>query len=504
MHGFEKGHVMDGGGRRIVFAVAAIVVMGVAVRGAHFAMDPPVWHDEAAAILNSLGKSYAELWGPRFVNATEPPLSLWIFKASSQLLGDEPWALRLPSMLANVAAFVLAVWWFRRVLTPVGLIAFALLAGFSDRLLFHGCEAKTYSFDFLIAVIFIRWMVMDDIGESSSRVTRGRLARACLISPLVFLSYPLVFMLASLGILEAASFVSRWRQPDDRSDRLRTALMLGLYAIVSGGFALALVRGPIREIQTASVESIWAIEFPHYHRPWYVPIQFVAKIFETFRYAQAPFGQILAIATVVGGVALARRGQRTLVAWFGIAFALNAAAWFAGKYPLGPYRVTTYLMPGIFLLSAEGIAVTFAALQHRRREKVALASVLIAIVVGLSIHRFVVPWKRLDSAAPTQYVLEQRRPDQPVVAMLWEQWYYLRSLGPMLRTASPPIDDPELTSFWFLGNHRDQGTEFLSEYTSSGRWIITHRETFRHFTVLCFTRRDVEVAVTPVSRGSSE
>jgi hypothetical protein len=94
----------------------------------------------------------------------------------------------------------------------------------------------------------------------------------------------------------------------------------------------------------------------------------------------------------------------------------------------------------------------------------------------------------LDSAGPSRFVLENRGRLEPVVVCAWEQEYYLRSLGAQVLIAPPPLDDSVTESFWFLGNARDSGPEFLPEYVASGRWLVAARTDFRHFAVLRLQR----------------
>jgi hypothetical protein len=492
--------------RKTVFAVAALVALGLAVRGAHFVRDDPIWHDEAAAILNVIHKSYSELWGPRLVNATEPPLFLTIVKASADFWGDETWALRLPSFLAGCLAFVLAVWWVRPLLSGAGWIAFAFMAALSDRLLFHACEAKTYSFDFLIAVLFLKLMLWDDPAITDTtvswRIRRRQCLAAAALSALVFLSYPLVFMLASFGIIQLGLAVGPWSKdsPRDRAEILRSIPVFAGFALLSAGCALTLVFGTLRAIQTAAVVSCWSIEFPNYGRPWTLPLQLLGKTLDTFRYAQTPVGQLLGAFTIVGGIAYARQGHGRLVAWFSLLFAMNAAAWIACRYPLGHYRVIVYLLPLIFLFAAHGLAAAVKRLDTRPALSAALVMTLASITVGQTVYRFAIPWPRLDSTDASRFVLENRGPSEPVVPGAWEQEYYLRRLGPHLRLQPPSIDDTDTDSFWFLGNTRDFGPEFLPAYVASGNWTITSRTQFKHYVVLRFQRRQVEGRLT--SRGA--
>src|SRR5262245_5623277 len=83
-----------------------LVAAGLALRLCHYLRDPSVWHDEAALILNVLGKGFGALLGPLFFAEAGPPLFLWAERAAALALGDSPLALRLFPFAASCAALV--------------------------------------------------------------------------------------------------------------------------------------------------------------------------------------------------------------------------------------------------------------------------------------------------------------------------------------------------------------------------------------------------------------
>src|SRR4051794_2709308 len=121
-------------------AVWAVVVFGLLLRLYHLARDPSIWHDEAALILNAVGKDFAELFGPLFYSEAAPPLFLWVERVAFLVLGDSAIALRLCPFIASCAALVLLVPLARRVLPRAAVPWAVLLLACSDRLLWHSCE----------------------------------------------------------------------------------------------------------------------------------------------------------------------------------------------------------------------------------------------------------------------------------------------------------------------------------------------------------------------------
>src|SRR5262245_58421142 len=128
------------------------VLAGLGLRAFQYVRNPSVWHDEAALVLNVLGKDFAELLGPLFFAEAAPPLFLWAERAVTLSLGDGTYALRLVPFLASCAALLLLAPLARRVLVPAAAPWAVLPFACSNHLLWHAGEAKPYSTDVLAAV----------------------------------------------------------------------------------------------------------------------------------------------------------------------------------------------------------------------------------------------------------------------------------------------------------------------------------------------------------------
>src|SRR5215469_163176 len=96
----------------------AFVALGLGLRLYHYLRDPSIWHDEAALVLNVLGKGFGELLGALQFAEASPPLFLWLERAVALALGDGTYAFRLVSVLASSLALLLMVPLARCVLQP--------------------------------------------------------------------------------------------------------------------------------------------------------------------------------------------------------------------------------------------------------------------------------------------------------------------------------------------------------------------------------------------------
>ena len=157
----------------------SLVLLGLLLRTYHYLRDPAVWHDEAAVIVNILSLDFDQLLGLLRQTQAAPPLFLWLEKATLLAFGDSTLELRLPVFFATLPTIFLVAWVARREAGPwAAVVATALITG-SDRLLWHACEVKPYSFDVfctagLLAAFSATARAQVATGFSGARATRRR------------------------------------------------------------------------------------------------------------------------------------------------------------------------------------------------------------------------------------------------------------------------------------------------------------------------------------------
>jgi hypothetical protein len=277
-----------------------LVALGLGLRLYHYLRNPSMWHDEAALVLNVLGKGFADLLGPLCFCEAAPPLFLWIERVVALTLGEGTYLLRLLPCLASCAALLLLVPVARRVLRPAAVPWAILLFASADNLLWHACEAKPYSIDILAATLLLAAFCCLEAWPLSRR-----LICAALLAPVViFLSYPGCFL---YGGFLAAHAPAVWRQRDRR-----TWLGYGLLVLAVFGSFTLLVLGPVHAQRGQPMTDCWVREFPQWQRPWTVPFWTCYSTVEVVRYCTTPgpVGQALAGLALCGAVLFWRRGRR--------------------------------------------------------------------------------------------------------------------------------------------------------------------------------------------------
>jgi hypothetical protein len=472
--------------------LAFAVLLGLALRVYHYVSNPPVWHDEAALLVNVLGKGFAELLGPLYYSEAGPPLFLWLERAVALTLGDGTFALRLLPFLAGCAAFLVAVALARRLLSPWAVVWFALLLGCSDRLLWHGCEAKPYALDACVAVGLLATFAARRADEE--RALFRQLALHAALAPfLIFLCFPACFLLggAALALLPAVRRA--------RSRRVWAAYLL--FGLLLGCSFLALVAGPVHAQKDERMLWCWLDNFPDWSCPWAVPCTAAVRLTELFRYACEPTGNILTAFAAVGLAVLWRAGHRRVLALVLLPLGLNALAWLAGQYPFGAARVVVFAAPGALLLVAAGVPPVLGWWARRSRLASVVVGLLVLFPVGQAGYRVVVPWKRVDSSGAAAFVLSHRRASEPVLGTRWEHAYYFRGMGRMyeavdLRETEIPTAPagaegrPEMvTAFWVLHWKEDEQHECCADwFRPRGTWAVAERYWFGDIVVVRLVR----------------
>jgi hypothetical protein len=392
------------------------LALGLALRAYNYLRNPSLWHDEAALVLNAIGKGFGELLGPLFYAEAAPPLFLWVERAAVLLLGDGTYALRLLPFLAGCAALLLFLPVARAWLRPAAVPWAVLLFAFNDHLLWHASEAKPYSFDVLVATALLALWCR----------TRGwplerRLVLYALLAPAaIFLVYPGCFLLGGLllallpGLWHARARPGAW-------------LSYGALALSVGTSFLLLYLGPARAQRNAGMEGCWLEAFPPWGGPWWaVPVWVVKSTLDALCYCCAPAGNVLAPVLIVGGVGLWRGGRRTDLLLLLAPAGLALAAAFVGGYPYAGARVLVYLTPAVVLLIAAGLPPALGWLAARSRPAAAALVLVVLAALGTVGKNTAFPTGRADTAGASRYVLAGLRPGDLIKGTSWEDSYYYR------------------------------------------------------------------------------
>lgn len=499
---------------KYILLVVVLAALGIGLRLHHYFRNPDMWQDEAIIVVNLMSKNFQELLGTLLLDEAAPPLFLWIEKAVYLTLGDSTHALRLAPVLAGCCSMLLMVFVARRVLRVRALPWALLLFACSDRLLWHACEAKPYTFDTCNAAAVLALFC----GTRSWSIGR-RLALFTLVAPFViFLSYPGCFL---CGGLLVALLPDVWRSlrgesltnadspghPVTGSSShycpslwLRSRPLLG-YALLTlavfGSFALLFV-GPIQAQRNEAQTHFWVHSFPAWERPWTLPWWLARMTVSMVDYSLRPAGGLLLGLAFVGAGCLWRRRLRAELILLVLPIFLAMTAACIKAYPYEGSRLMAYAIPAIVLLVAEGAAPSLRWLRQwgerfHAAEKAWLRHgcayllpgmlyVSLLLPLGLTLYRLAVPWNRPDYARASAFVLAHRLPSDNIAGDCWQHFYYFRHAGAVFPVA-PLKPDARL---WLLitGAKTMEERLKIARQSQPGAGAILEHKEFANMTVL--------------------
>ncbi|MFG0319280.1 MAG: glycosyltransferase family 39 protein [Planctomycetota bacterium JB042] len=355
------------------------VVTGLFLRIVRFLQDRSLWLDELQLSLNIVDRDFAELLTPLEHKQAAPPGFLLLERLSVVAFGDEEWALRLPPLLFGLLALVLFARLCRERLPPMaGLVALALFA-LNAALVEYSSEVKQYSVDVAATtlVLLLASRVADDAPAGVRRAAWRPLAVAGAV--VLWFSHAVAIVLVGVGaalLLAAARGALTWRS------------VLAVGALWGSGLWIhdTLFAGSIRADEY----------FRTYFGPDFAPHPFAGdglrwyarKLELCLSTAGGGALRLLAAAALLGVAALARRRERAVLLLGGL-----VGAFVLSSLELYPFRrrFLLFLVPGLLLVVAEGVALLAARGRLGRAAGAAIAVGLLVLPALTSARQVAAP-----------------------------------------------------------------------------------------------------------------
>lgn len=395
----------------------ALLALGIGLRLLRYALNFPMWADEAMLASSFRDRTYAELLEPLDFFQVAPILYLWVVKSAVSLFGFETYALRLVSVVAAVASVPLFAWVALRIndatrtndglspsnpsralTSPISIAALLAIAIFAVAYypVRYAAEIKPYASDLLLSLamtaLAVGWLRSRKIGTSVKARAGGRsiwLWWLALLAPLaVGFSYPSVFVAGGVVLGLTASVWRRPHGPNDLTDEghlnepnetgkpngsARAAWFIAGSATIAAFLAnYLLVVKPQYEASTSATLNFWEAAFP----PITDPLGMVKWFFSahTGRMFGYPVGgsdggsSLTFILMLAGIVAWWRTGKRDALAVLLAPLGLLFVAACLKKYPYGGSgRVFQHVVPAICLLMGVGIHSALQWLTFRKQ-----------------------------------------------------------------------------------------------------------------------------------------
>lgn len=243
-----------------------ICAVGVLLRVAMWARGFPLRQNEAALAMNVLERGVFGLLEPLAYGQAAPWGFLVLTEGAASVFGASEVALRAVPLLASCGALVaFAAWVSERLGLSWGLLGAVAILAFTPPIVLHAANFKPYSVDLLVTVGLLIIWGRSDVG--------WQLALAAILAP--WISFPSVFVLAGIGVVEIAK--GSWRVVGVGVASLAS---VGLYYALSlsgtassayllGFWADSFAPGPLellpwlgRTVTSAFVRPIWILGVP--------------------------------------------------------------------------------------------------------------------------------------------------------------------------------------------------------------------------------------------------
>lgn len=452
------------------WGLALVVGLAIAARLVRWLVDFPIWGDEAFVACSLLARDLAGLLEPLEFEMVVP--LGWLLPTGwlVERLGGTTLVLRLPALLAGLAALLLFVRLARRLLPRrTALLAVAWFGG-SYYLIRHSAEVKPYAFDLLAGVLLydaaLRIVRASRSGGPRSvappvvappAAWRAWLRFALLGALASWCSYPAIFVASGAGLAAALPRATPRRaapgliacHPDSHAATRNAPALLALAIVAASFAAMYLAFGHAQQWSEERIADArhWDDHFLPLAEPWRWPWWLLRELtgnLLAYPNGGPNFGSSATFLLVVAGAAAWwRRGRRVELLLLLAPLAPMLAASALRKYPFGgSARIALHLAIPICLLAASGVAalagrcvalrrmrtvdrsasrfaVRRAALLTQRQALIAATLSLAAFALGSAVRDFAKPWKtRQDRNHRAAFAwLEQQVQRDDVVAV---------------------------------------------------------------------------------------
>lgn len=411
------------GGRTVWWWLAlGAALVGAGLRLWQWQLGNTFFMDELAVIQNIVTRSPSQLVGVPLAEAqVAPPLFLLTEKACLVLFGRSELSLRLPPLLASLAALLLFWVVARRVLAaplvPLALLTFAV----SFTFVFYSNQVKQYTSDTTIGLLVL-WLALRLRDDHPPALRFWILAGlAGLVLP--FYSQASLMVFAGCGaVLVLLAYLEPGRL------RLRPTLaVVGAWAVGCAA-SLALAQSTLRPVDRAFMRYFWreGLLPLNTHFPRVLLSEFTDRLANGLGW---PHPVTIWLAVALLGIVLLWRRQReaTLLLLAPWLMSITAAA--LQQFPLRG-RLMDFLMPSLVLF-------IFAAFQAgvgwgwRRSPAFGVGLlVLCALPVAYSTTRHNLPPFVVEDTKPLYARLAQLRQPGDAIYAYYAEGQYLRWYGP--------------------------------------------------------------------------
>lgn len=363
--------------------ISIVVVAGLVLRLAMLLTQGSLHMDEAAIARNIMERSWMELATPLTHSQASPLLHLWSCKAAVMLLGIGEWQLRLPAMLAGMAAvacFAALAW---NLLRPGAAIIATSLMALLPASIYYSAFIKPYAFDLAAATFLLlaglQWRKNPDLLRWIVLCTAG------IISCWFSFASPMILGGIGLALIVENLTKGQWR---------RLGALVICCALWLGSFLAMWLLIAGKSAQDPLFEEYWKNAFlpliPRSPKDLGVLVYHFFHLFESSflspyghpRANLTPFVAGLLAMLCITGASQLWRSNRILLLMLTLPPMLAAVASWLHLYPFR-WRFLLFASPAVLLLACTGMqTLTSWAISRNHRRLTWISPALLMLIAS--------------------------------------------------------------------------------------------------------------------------
>lgn len=318
----------------------------------HYVGNRSLWMDEAKLALNFVQSPVWGFFQPLLHNQIAPAGFLLIEKLAVEYFGDSEYILRLyPFIAGMLSVFLIYKLAFKVFGAWVGLTALTIFS-ISHWAIYYAAEVKQYSSDMMVALILYitvayavdrwsvqRWLLLTIVGMFG-----------------VWLSHPVAFILAGIGVCKGVKFLTRQQWSNVFRIGLSSVVWLGSFAL--GLYATSTIGSdPAGGSETLShmTDKAWTGSFAPFPPTSIADIRWYSSAFSDFFHIPLGFTlKGLAAFLFLTGIVHLWTNNRLWLGLLVIPILITLAASAFHLYPFSS-RLLVFLVPGTIIVIAVGV-----------------------------------------------------------------------------------------------------------------------------------------------------
>ena len=334
--------------RSVDWIVISLLLIGAGLRLFQYLVRSSFWGDELAIISNVTSRHLLNLVTYPLARAQMAPSGfLALLKVVIGVGGTSECSFRFIPLLSSLLALPLFAKLARKCLSrPAMLLALAAFA-VSPPLIRYAAQVKPYASD--VALCLLCLLAAHSWLTQKSRLNALWLGLAGAVA--IWFSYPVMFVLASIGLIALWRCATRWSAGRSR----QTAVVFGLWLLAAGPLALV-ERHRLSPGTHAFMLSFWSNWLMPYDKGLYAIREYIVRLGRDCLsdFLHLPRWPVFLVLLVIGLVRLVRRSRTQNTALIVLPILLALLASLLRIYPFSG-RLILFLVPNFFLSLSAGV-----------------------------------------------------------------------------------------------------------------------------------------------------